>query len=244
MKAFIEEMFRDLLAIIGQGHGPRAVTDVISRMQERYWIVPGDEYDFAKARRRLELLTAMISEMPGSSWSDTDDLRELRCDLSLTSAVFHRYGIGGPKDTGKARDHLLEAEQQHSSLYPIAAWELAGITELTDHPDLSVGQPAGDSADEWYRKALPGIKRWARDGDYVAQHLLARMYLDGKGMTHNSRAGEMWLRRAAHADPWFDIPFILAVEYEAGDEIRKDETEAEYWYGVAVARGLPVEEGD
>lgn len=64
---------------------------------------------------------------------------------------------------------------------PIAQYTIAWLTDNGTENTPKDPEKAG----EWYKKALPGLEKAAKEGDPTACRALARMYATGKGVEKN-----------------------------------------------------------
>jgi hypothetical protein len=84
----------------------------------------------------------------------------------------------------------------------------------------------------WYEKA-------AAAGNSVGMARLARMYVEGRGVSRDPAKGREWLEKAAAAGD-SDVMYFLGYMYESGDRkwgVMRDYAKAREWYQKAAAAG-------
>jgi len=85
-------------------------------------------------------------------------------------------------------------------------------------------------------KAAKLFKRAARDGDSRAQHSLAVLYLQGKGVDQDDEQGVKWLRKAAKQGLSVSQS-LLGSLYSSGKVIAQNDVKAVEWYRAAADQG-------
>lgn len=78
-------------------------------------------------------------------------------------------------------------------------------------------------AEEWFHKALPGLKREAEAGDTDAAFYLYDCFHEGLGMEKDDARALHWLERAAEEGKP-EAMFALALEYREGGLVEKNES--------------------
>lgn len=87
-----------------------------------------------------------------------------------------------------------------------------------------------------YEIALRLWRPLAESGDAKAQHLVARLYANGQGVTRDRTEALKWYRKAAEQGD-AEAQFDLSVIYDDGLGIPRDFTEAVKWYRRAADQG-------
>ena len=84
-----------------------------------------------------------------------------------------------------------------------------------------------------YQKAIPLLKKAAKEGHSLAHVVLGLMYVNGKGVDKNFKEAFHWFEIAAHKkDP--DGQYNLAKLYDKGQGVKKNTKEAAKWYELAA----------
>lgn len=95
-------------------------------------------------------------------------------------------------------------------------------------------------ADEWFRKALPGLEKEAEAGDGEAASCLYDCFHEGLGVEKDDAQASFWLQRAAEEEE-AGAMFTLALEYREGGLVEKNDDLFLYWLRKAAEEG---NEGD
>ena len=90
-----------------------------------------------------------------------------------------------------------------------------------------------------YRSARQHFQSAAAAGDSGAQHMLMRMYSEGKGVEADTQQAFQWNLKAAH-DGAVQAQFELAERYFMGDGISRNLPQAFRWYQSAARQGHHV----
>ena len=88
------------------------------------------------------------------------------------------------------------------------------------------------------RLAFDWFSAAASRGNVKAMHNLAIAYLNGSGVTQDSKAAAAWFEKAASAG-YRDSAFDLAVLYERGEGVAQNSQDALKWYEQAASFGDP-----
>ena len=98
-----------------------------------------------------------------------------------------------------------------------------------------IGVPKDVSkGEEWSRKAFPGLKQAAENGDPEAQVCLATLYYYARAVNENKHeAATLYLAAAEQGDSLGQLS--IATCYFDGDGVEKDWSEAEKWFRAFVA---------
>ena len=88
------------------------------------------------------------------------------------------------------------------------------------------------------RLAFDWFSAAASRGNVKAMHNLAIAYLNGTGITQDSKAAAAWFQKAADAG-YRDSAFDLAVLYERGEGVAQSGPDALKWYDQAASFGDP-----
>ena len=101
----------------------------------------------------------------------------------------------------------------------------------------AIGVPQDDrQAAQWYRKG-------ADQGYAPAQHNLANMYLDGRGLQQDDKQAVAWYRRAAEQG-YESAQHNLAFSYFNGRGVPQDDQQAVAWYRKAAAQGFAASQNN
>jgi len=100
--------------------------------------------------------------------------------------------------------------------------------------DFQAGLDAYEGGD--YATTVNEWRPLAEQGDSVAQHHLAWLYLTGRGVPQDNEEAIRWLRKAAEQKN-SDAQTNLGSLYLLGDTIPQDYTEARKWLRTAAALG-------
>jgi len=109
-------------------------------------------------------------------------------------------------------------------------------SDLTPFEQAQVAVWKGD-----YSEDEVGLRVLAEAGDAPAQELLARLYIEGWGVTRDYDRARDWFERAAEKNP--QAAFNLGRMYETGLGVEVDLAEAYRWYRSAAERGDAEAEG-
>lgn len=97
-------------------------------------------------------------------------------------------------------------------------------------------QRDSELADEWFHKAVPGLKKEAEDGGREAAFCLYECFRKGLGVEKDDARALFWLQRAAEqGEP--AAMFTLALEYREGGLVQKDDDLFMYWLRRAAEEG-------
>jgi uncharacterized protein len=112
-------------------------------------------------------------------------------------------------------------------------WSAVGSASAVSAPldDAKAAMTRGD-----FERALNILRPLADHGDADAQELLARMYVDGKGVPQSREIGFDWLKKAASQGRAAD-QYMIGVMYRTGTGIAKDEAMAASWFLKAANQG-------
>ncbi|MEZ5666187.1 MAG: peptidoglycan-binding protein [Alphaproteobacteria bacterium] len=109
----------------------------------------------------------------------------------------------------------------------------ASTAAADDTPDTAV-PPAADALPA----EIAALQAQAEAGDAAAQRMLGQRYLNGDGVTPDTRNAYRWLEEAAvNADA--EAQYLLGTLYEAGQGVDPDPLIAMAWYISASESGLP-----
>lgn len=122
------------------------------------------------------------------------------------------------------RKVVREAEAGH----PAAQFRLGRIYQRGDGVEKDP-----DRAEEWFHKALPGLKQEAQAGDTDAAFYLYDCFHEGLGVEKDDTEALHWLQRAA-AEGKPDAMFALALEYREGGLVEKNEDLFMHWLRKAA----------
>jgi uncharacterized protein len=175
-------------------------------------------------------------------------------DLVEAWAWFDRLADGGDSRAAVERDWLglaglnddtIARAREHSAALarelqaaPIMA-ELEYFWGESHWPGYDPGLAAAQNGDwglarrEWQARA--------REGDAGAQFRLAKLYVDGRGVSRDPLLAEHWFKKAAgrgHVGAQLE----LAQLYERGDGVTRDPVEALAWFLVALPGLEPGEQ--
>lgn len=90
-----------------------------------------------------------------------------------------------------------------------------------------------DRANEWFHKALPGLKQEAEEGNSVAAFYLYHCFHEGLGVEREDTQALHWLQRAAElGSP--EAMFDLALEYREGGLVEKNGDLFMHWLRKAA----------
>jgi len=103
-------------------------------------------------------------------------------------------------------------------VFGVSAW--AGMEE---------GEAAYKRGD--YATALRECQPLAEQGNHVAQMMLGRMYLEGRGVPQDAEQAEFWfILAAASGDPTAEtLRNYIARDYMTDDQVGRAAREAWYW---------------
>lgn len=87
-----------------------------------------------------------------------------------------------------------------------------------------------------YAQAVQYFQSAAAAGDAGAQHMLMRMYQDGKGVSQDADQSFKWSKQAAERG-MVQAQFTLAENYRYGRGTKQDMKQAFYWYQQAANQG-------
>ena len=87
-----------------------------------------------------------------------------------------------------------------------------------------------------YKAAYEVFSELAEQGDSRAQYNLGFMYLEGLGVSKDSKEAFRWFRRAAEQKQG-RAQHSLGLMYLQGDGVRKDSKEASKWFRLAAYQG-------
>ncbi len=87
-----------------------------------------------------------------------------------------------------------------------------------------------------YKAAYEVFSELAKQGDSRAQYNLGFMYLEGLGVSKDSKEAFRWFRRAAEQKQG-RAQHSLGLMYLQGDGVRKDSKEAFKWFRLAAYQG-------
>lgn len=90
-----------------------------------------------------------------------------------------------------------------------------------------------------YMNAYQIFKTLADQGDAEAQHNLAILYRQGKGVMQDSKLAAEWFRKAADQD-LSSAQYYLGHMYDVGDGVEKSPELAVKWYQKAAQQGNPM----
>ena len=82
------------------------------------------------------------------------------------------------------------------------------------------------------------LKDLAEDGNAEAQHNLAMLYKQGKGVMEDKAKAAIWFRKAADQG-LAEAQFQLARAYDRGEGVQKSDEYAALWYRKAAEQGNP-----
>jgi uncharacterized protein len=103
--------------------------------------------------------------------------------------------------------------------------------------DLASGLAAYEAGD--YFAAYRELRPLAELGDPTAQHVVARMYFTGQGVSRDAQQGLGWERKAAErGDAQAQLDLAMRYHYEI--DVPKDVAEAAKWYRLAAEQNLAV----
>ena len=122
------------------------------------------------------------------------------------------------------RKLVREAEAGH----PAAQFQLGRIYRKGDGVEKDP-----DRAEEWFHKALPGLKQEAEAGDMDAAFYLYDCFHQGLGVEKDDAEALRWLQRAA-AGGKPEAMFALALEYREGGMVEKNEDLFMHWLRKAA----------
>lgn len=97
-------------------------------------------------------------------------------------------------------------------------------------------QRDSELADEWFHKAVPGLKKEAQDGGREAAFCLYECFRKGLGVEKDDARALFWLQRAAEQGEPVAM-FTLALEYREGGLVQKDDDLFMYWLRRAAEEG-------
>lgn len=122
------------------------------------------------------------------------------------------------------RKMVREADAGH----PAAQFRLGRIYQKGNGVDKDP-----DRAEEWFHKALPGLKQEAEAGDRDAAFYLYDCFHEGLGVQKDDAEALRWLQRAA-TEGKTDAMFALALEYREGGLVEKNEDLFMHWLRKAA----------
>lgn len=82
--------------------------------------------------------------------------------------------------------------------------------------------------EEKFAEAFPSLLYMAESGNFLAQHRVAKLFLDGSGVDLDNHKAFQWYLRAAEQD-YIDSQYNLAMMYLDGDGTEKSYDKAYYW---------------
>jgi hypothetical protein len=221
----------------GTLHGKVTITGSEISVEESE--APFDNYEIDRATGHMSMTTADSDDAPSVRHAsgeaicqttppgDSPQMVTLKAkaeagDLQsqLKVAKIYHDGDGVPQDAGEAAKWFRMAAEQGSAH---AQYQL-GLAYATG---VGVDKSNAEAA-KWYRKA-------AEQGDAQAQDDLGSLYLDDDYGLNYPEALK-WLRQAADQGN-SDAQKWLGLLYKMGDGVSKDESEAYFWYSLAVKAG-------
>ena len=179
--------------------------------------------------------------------------------LALGSA--YRFGEGVPKDYKKAIELFEKAAEKNNgeALCYLGVMHINGEGVSTDtskgikylERSASLGNERGQynlgvvyemgvsqgGGDDFYKYAANWYEKSANQGYPSAQHALARLYYDGKGVALDYAKSFELEKKAAESGGLPDAQYWLGYMYDCGKGIASDASTANKWYEKAIAGG-------
>ena len=89
-----------------------------------------------------------------------------------------------------------------------------------------------------YATALRELKPLAAEGDAKSQHVLGRIYEDGKGVPQNYKTAFKWFRLVAE-QRFASAQYLVGRMYYYGKGVPKNYKKAFKWFTLSAERGVP-----
>ncbi|MCA9053258.1 MAG: SEL1-like repeat protein, partial [Planctomycetaceae bacterium] len=174
--------------------------------------------DFLGGRLSTRVFVPYVrSSIRGAAVQDPDYVRGLELHA----------GSAGTQDRLAAYQHFRRAANRGHVL---------AMTFVGDQHQHGTGIPKNrEEAENWYRKAMPGLRQLAEDGDPIAQLQYGWAYESGLAVERDAAAATEWYRRAAEAgDALGQWQYAQSLRYGRG--VAVDMPEAVRWYQRAAAQ--------
>ena len=129
-------------------------------------------------------------------------------------------------------------KSKHFSIFLIFMWvSMWTVLVYADEKDVEAGIVAVEKQD--YMTAYQIFKKLADQGDAEAQHNLAILYKQGKGVMQDTKLAAEWFRKAADQG----LPsaqYYLGHMYDTGEGVEKNPELAVQFYQKAAEQGNPM----
>ncbi len=109
------------------------------------------------------------------------------------------------------------------------------VSSIAD-TEINIDSAIAAVESEEYEKALKQFQLLADKGEAEAQHNLAMMYRQGKGVKKDYELSNKWFRKAADQDV-ADAQYYLGHAYDVGEGVAPSRKYALVWYRKAAEKG-------
>jgi TPR repeat protein len=129
---------------------------------------------------------------------------------------------------------LLKAQSRLACALAVLTLVGASMARASGFDDAVAAKQRGD-----FSGALSQFRQLASEGDAAAQFELSLLYLNGKGVTQNSKESMYWLKQAA-VRGYSPAQSNLGVAFNRGRYLSQDGVKAYIWSSMAADSGDSV----